>query len=163
MKYLKYCIKCGSANIKIKGNNMITCSDCNFVYYHGIRITVTCVLKYQGKFVFSFRNIEPQKGYLDLIGGFVDPGESAEEALIRECKEEIGISIEKKDIKYITSFPCLYSLYNVCDIFFEVVLKEFNPVLDKKEISEILLLDKKDINIEKIAFESQKKFFMSYF
>ena len=36
------------------------------------------------------RGEEPAKGTLDFIGGFVDPGEGFEEAIVREIEEETG-------------------------------------------------------------------------
>lgn len=33
-------------------------------------------------------------GYWGLVGGFIDPGETPEEAAIREAKEEIGVEIQ---------------------------------------------------------------------
>jgi NAD+ diphosphatase len=38
-----------------------------------------------------------------VLAGFVEPGESLEEAVVREVKEEVGISV--KDIKYFGSQP----------------------------------------------------------
>jgi NAD+ diphosphatase len=38
-----------------------------------------------------------------VLAGFVEPGESLEEAVVREVREEVGISI--KDIKYFGSQP----------------------------------------------------------
>ena len=40
-----------------------------------------------------------------LPGGRFDPGENKEEALEREVKEEMGVSIKKKDYKYLDKYP----------------------------------------------------------
>jgi ADP-ribose pyrophosphatase YjhB (NUDIX family) len=70
--------------------------------------------------LFIRRAKEPRKGFLALPGGFVDPGESAEQATVRECKEETGLDI--KDVKYAANFPNTYEYktvcYSTCDIFF---------------------------------------------
>jgi NAD+ diphosphatase len=42
-------------------------------------------------------------GMYSVLAGFVEPGESLEEAVVREVREEVGISI--KDIKYFGSQP----------------------------------------------------------
>lgn len=163
MNNFKYCVNCGSNNIKIENNNKVSCSDCGFDYYHGVRTAAVAVLKFNDKIVFSVRNINPKKGYLDLIGGFVDAGESLEEALIRECKEELNIVIFKDDLKYLTSINNLYGFYNVCDVFYEVNLSEFNPVLNTNEIKSLILIGRDEIEIDKLAFDSQKNFFRNFY
>ncbi len=39
------------------------------------------------------RNYEPQKGKVDFVGGFVERGETVEEAAVREVKEETGFEV----------------------------------------------------------------------
>ncbi|MDN5274714.1 MAG: hydrolase [Candidatus Saccharibacteria bacterium] len=55
------------------------------------------------KVLFGIRNIEPHKGKLNLPGGFLDYDETAEQAAIREVKEELGIDIK------LTSFLGTYT------------------------------------------------------
>ncbi len=43
--------------------------------------------------------------HLDFPGGLVDPGESPEQAVVRELKEETGISISQHDITKIMDIP----------------------------------------------------------
>jgi ADP-ribose pyrophosphatase YjhB (NUDIX family) len=73
-----------------------------------------------GRILLIKRAHEPRKGFLALPGGFVDAGESAEEAAARECKEETGVTA--CGIAYLASFPNIYVYktvrYTTCDIFF---------------------------------------------
>ena len=73
-------------------------------------------------------------------GGFADPGETAEEACFRECREELGVEI--KNLRYVGSFPNTYEyngiLYKTCDLFFEAELEDnATMVLQKDEVSDI--------------------------
>lgn len=58
---------------------------------------VDTILEKDGKILMLIRNFEPGKGKLDLIGGFVDEGESIEGAAKRETKEESGFEVELID------------------------------------------------------------------
>jgi NAD+ diphosphatase len=46
----------------------------------------------ESELMLSVRGIEPHKGMLDTFGGFLDEEETAEEAVARELKEELGIT-----------------------------------------------------------------------
>ena len=59
------------------------------------------------------RGKEPAKGTLDLPGGFVDNGESAEQGIQREIKEETGLEVER--VEYLFSIPNIYN-YSGMDI-----------------------------------------------
>ena len=45
----------------------------------------------------TVRGIEPEKGKLDLPGGFVEVGEHPRDALAREAKEELGVEVEVEE------------------------------------------------------------------
>lgn len=47
-------------------------------------------------------------GKLALIGGFVNKGETLEQAVVRECLEETGVRISPTDLAYHSSFPGTY-------------------------------------------------------
>lgn len=113
------------------------------------------------------RNQEPGKGKLDLAGGFVDPRESAEETCARELYEELKFKIDPRRLKMVMTLPNVYHYkgidYNTLDIFFEYPVEEKLAVtLEQSEVSEVVWLKVSEIDLEEIAFESQKKFFAEY-
>lgn len=60
---------------------------------------VAALIWRDGKFLACQRPAHKARGLLwEFVGGKVEPGESREEALIRECREELNVSIEVGDI-----------------------------------------------------------------
>ena len=65
---------------------------CGFVYYfNSSAATAIFITNRVGELLVVRRAKEPAKGTFDLPGGFVDMYETAEEAIIREVKEETGL------------------------------------------------------------------------
>jgi 8-oxo-dGTP diphosphatase len=62
----------------------------------------------RGEFLLYLRDNKPTipfPDHWDLIGGHVEEGETPEQALVREVKEELGL--ELKDYKFFRRFECL--------------------------------------------------------
>lgn len=149
------------------GEKKWSCRDCDYVLFHNVAGAVAVVIKHENEILFTRRNQEPKKGKLDLAGGFVDPKESAEETCVRELFEEMKIKVDLSNLKYLGSLPNSYEykniLYNTLDLFYEYEVPEkFTIELEISEISETVWLQKGDIQVEEIAFESQQKFFAAY-
>lgn len=123
----KICPKCESRNIQYKNNRKWFCPDCGFDLYNNIAAAVGVIIQDRdGSVIFERRAKEPRKGFLALPGGFVDQDESAENAAVRECLEETGITPDR--ITYIASFPNTYEYKNItyktCDMFFAASFEE---------------------------------------
>ena len=164
MKIFKQCPKCGTPNLSFDGIKKLYCRGCSFTYFHNPAAAVAAVLEYGQQIVLIKRSNEPCKGKLDLPGGFVDPDETAEQAVKREVKEELNISIVS--LKYLSSYPNTYTYkdvtYKTCDLFFSSRIDKLPTVFDETEIDECVVLDPSDIPYEQIAFESTKTCLRQY-
>ncbi|MBF9014781.1 MULTISPECIES: NUDIX domain-containing protein [unclassified Oceanispirochaeta] len=151
-----YCPKCRRPSPDFIDNKKISCPDCGFTIYQNTAAAVAVLVKVEKRYIILRRGREPGKGMLDLPGGFIDPGESAEDSCRREIKEELGVEIS--NLRYISSHPNIYPYkdvtYHTCDMFFIAECMDKNFVRQEDEIDEILLLDRKEIDIEQFAFES---------
>ncbi len=94
MHYLQqwnYCPECGSKRFVEHDFKSKRCEDCGFTYYFNAAAAVIAIIENEkGELLVARRGEEPAKGTLDFIGGFVDPGEGFEEAVVREIEEETG-------------------------------------------------------------------------
>jgi 8-oxo-dGTP diphosphatase len=69
------------------------------------RVTVDAVIVEKGKILLIKRGNPPYKGYWALPGGFVEYGETTEEAVVRETKEETGLTCEVLKLTGVYSAP----------------------------------------------------------
>ena len=167
MNALKFCPKCGNESLKWDGEKKWSCSECDYVLFHNVAGAVAVLVKFEDEILFTRRNQEPKKGKLDLSGGFVDPKESAEETCVRELFEEMKLKVDISQLKYLASLPNIYEykniIYNTLDLFYEYQVDEkFDVNLEISEISDAVWLKKEEIDLEAIAFDSQKIFLEKY-
>ena len=156
---LKFCPRCGSANFPATGERSFKCADCNFNYWVNSSAAVAVLLfNEKGELLFTRRAIEPHLGKLDLPGGFIDPMETAENAAIREIKEELGIDIHS--LKYFCTFPneYVFSGYSVftLDIAYLAKTEELNNMKAMDDISSFEFYNPHDVNLEEIPSISMK-------
>jgi 8-oxo-dGTP diphosphatase len=95
MKY-SFCPKCGGrlAIQLIDQHERLVCSGCGFVFYQNSKPCVGALVMDQGKLLLIKRAIAPFKGYWDIPGGFLEPGEHPETGVVREILEETGLHIQ---------------------------------------------------------------------
>ena len=158
MKIFDYCPSCGSRDIHFYNMKEFRCETCSFTFFQNVAAAAAAILEYDGKIIAIKRGQEPQKGKLDLPGGFLDPKETAEDGLKREIKEELRIDLG--ELKYLGSYPNIYKykgvLYHTCDLFFYSKIDTPPVDFNRNEIEELVLIDLKKILVDEFAFESTK-------
>jgi len=158
---IKYCPRCSGPAV-LADSRKIVCAGCGFgIYLNTAAAVAGLFFDGGGRLMAVRRNHEPRAGKLDLPGGFVDFGETAEEALAREAREELGAEI--CGVEYYRSIPNTYPyggvLYHTLDIFLKCRFAEGfdNKIRPNDEISEIVYKFPKDIAEDEIAFDSMRK------
>ena len=107
LEKFKYCPVCGSRHFVVNNFKSKHCQDCGFTYYaNPCSATAAFIVNDKDEMLVVRRAKEPAKGTLDLPGGFCDMGETVEQGMIREIKEETGLDV--KDIQYLFSSPNVY-------------------------------------------------------
>ncbi|HPZ42870.1 MAG TPA: NAD(+) diphosphatase [Bacillota bacterium] len=96
----QYCGRCGARTETKADEHARFCPVCGLTGYPRISPAVICLIT-RGKQILLVRRAGRQ--HYSIIAGFVEPGESLEESLRREVREEVGIEIT--NIKYFGSQP----------------------------------------------------------
>ncbi len=152
----KFCSICG-AQLKKRKNGHLVCLKCGFVNYRNPRPTATALVLYKNKLLLTKRAKKPFKDWWDLPGGFVDRGESAEQALKRELREETGLDISIKKIfgTYFGTYSCGLDKFYVLAIVF-LAQGSGKPLEALDDVSKSRWFAKKELP-QKIAFDSNQK------
>jgi NAD+ diphosphatase len=154
---LKYCPKCGSSKFVPDSDKSFVCEACHFHFFVNSAAAVAAIIvNSKNEILLTVRGVNPKKGMLDLPGGFVDPGESAEDALMREIKEELNLDVV--ELKYLVSFPneyvfAGYTVYTT-DLGFVCKVQDFSSITFNDDISGYVFKNPKDIISNEICSES---------
>jgi ADP-ribose pyrophosphatase YjhB (NUDIX family) len=90
----RFCPRCGRP-AEVEFPRCITCAHCGYSAYYNPKPVVCAIpIDDEGKVILHRRGFDPGRGLWTFPGGFVDLGESVEEAAHRETEEELGIAIE---------------------------------------------------------------------
>lgn len=161
----KYCPKCASDKFDFDGVKAFKCQVCGFHFFPNSAGAVAAIIVNEsGELLLTQRAFEPFKGMLDLPGGFVDPNERAENAVIREIKEELNLDVVS--IQFLASFPnaYTYSGYTVstCDLGFVCTIDNFDEITVNDDVSDYRFVSPDKIDFDEICSESMKEIIRFY-
>ncbi|MHB9008900.1 MAG: NUDIX hydrolase [Limisphaerales bacterium] len=151
-----HCPRCG---VRLSGPsaNPFRCGDCGFRLYFNPAVSVGAfVFREDGRMLWLRRSKEPARGRLGLPGGFIDFDETAEAALAREIREEVGLAV--KAWRFLCSRPNEYRFgevtYRVLDLFF--VAEAVDPASAEalEEVESLVWLTPEETRSEDVAFPS---------
>lgn len=99
----RHCGACGAATEKKPGEHAVVCTACGEIFYPQIApVVMVAVTDAAGRLLLA-RNGLFRGNVHSVIAGFVEPGESLEEAVVREVREEVALEVA--DIRYFASQP----------------------------------------------------------
>lgn len=99
---MRYCAQCATPlSIKrIDGKERLACDHCSFIFWNNPKPTTSIILEQEGKVLFLQRSHEPFKGYWVLPGGYVEYDEDPKDTIVREVKEETGLTVKLEEAIY---------------------------------------------------------------
>lgn len=157
LEIFKFCPKCGRENFEIHNALSRHCSDCGFTYYQNPRAsTAAFILNSKGELLVVRRAKDPAKGTLDLPGGFVDNEETAEQGMVREIKEETGLTVS--DMTYLFSVPNIYRYsgmdIHTLDLFFLCHVEDDTIARAADDAAEATWLPLREVYVERFGLRS---------
>ncbi len=105
----RFCGRCGSKTQLDEKDMMLKCPNCGQVHYPRIAPAIIVAIRNGDKLLMAKHSYHDNIRYA-LIAGFVEPGETIEEAVHREVLEEVGVKIKNLKYKRSQSWPFPNSL-----------------------------------------------------
>jgi len=127
----RHCGQCGDATRILQAQRAVSCLTCERQYFPRINPCVIVLIN-QGSKILLARSSRFKTGFYSCLAGFIEVGETPEETVLREVKEEVGIDVE--NIRYVKSqswpFPSQLMLGFFADY------KSGELVLEEEEIED---------------------------
>ncbi len=154
-EYYKFCPRCKS-ELSNDSGLYFKCPACDFYFYvNPVPCNAVILENIHGEILLVKRKFDPKKNFWDVPGGFMKTGETVEESVQRELREELGT--EAQNLQYIASYPDRYLYKNIH--FYTIGMVFTGKITDtlpevKDDISAALFFRKNEIPYDEIAFPS---------
>jgi NAD+ diphosphatase len=136
----RFCAVCGSPTELFRGGWGRRCGSCNAEHFPRVDPVVIMLAECEGRVLVGRQGGFPP-GFFSALAGFVEPGESLEEAVARELFEEAGIRVS--NVSYVASQPWPFpsSLMIGC----RAIASDSALTLDTTEIEAAMWVDKAEV------------------
>lgn len=150
---MNFCNQCGAkVELRIPAGDHLArhvCDACGTIHYQNPRLVVGCVPEYQGKILLCRRAIEPRRGFWTVPAGFMENGETLQQAAARESYEEALARVQ------VGSLLCVVHVLHAhqVHVFFRATLTEPTFGVGVESL-ETVLIEPQEIPWTEIAFPS---------
>ncbi|MCX7124850.1 MAG: NAD(+) diphosphatase [Gammaproteobacteria bacterium] len=132
----RFCGHCGNKNSDKNDEQALICGSCHHVTYPRISPCIIVLITNGNKILLARSPHFPGKMY-STLAGFIEPGESLEQTVHREVKEEVGVTI--KNLRYFGSQPWPFPDSLMIGFFAEY--ESGSILIDQKEIEDAQWFD----------------------
>lgn len=159
-QFFEFCPRCGESGLILKPTFDFRCDHCGFHYFiNAAGAVVALIHDVRGRLLLTRRAKSPAEGTLDLPGGFIDPMETAEDALIREIREELNLNIT--GWRYLGSFPNRYVFDGVpvftVDLAFSCNVTSFESLKAGDDVADVVFVAPDRIRLSAIGLDSVRE------
>jgi len=159
---MEYCPDCGDKTQQSipDGDNRLraVCSSCDIIHYQNPKIIAGCIPVWEDKVLLCKRAISPRKGFWTLPAGFMELGETTEQAAVRETIEEAQAVVCVDELYTVFNLPHIGQVYMM---YRSALLKpEFASGIESLETR---LFSEDEIPWDELAFETMRLSLLYYF
>lgn len=114
---MNFCSHCGrSVSLKIPEDDnrpRHVCDNCGNIHYQNPKIVAGCIPEWQGKILLCRRAIEPRYGLWTIPAGYMENGETLEQAACRETEEEACARVDLDGLYAVYNIPHVSQVYTI--------------------------------------------------
>ena len=148
----RFCANCGQPSVSNGGGMKRDCHACSTEHFPRVNPVVIMLIFSKGKVLLG-RGPGWPEGFMSALAGFVSPGETIEEATIRETYEEVGIKV--RNVEYVFSQPWPFPSQLMMGVTCEADGEDIT--LDKNELEEARWFTQDEV---KAVFAKQSDVFL---
>ncbi|WP_375403584.1 NAD(+) diphosphatase [uncultured Sphingomonas sp.] len=136
----RFCANCGSPSVVVRAGWVRRCGSCAAEHFPRTDPVVIMIAEHGGRALLG-RQASWPAGRFSALAGFVEPGESVEEAVAREIHEEAGVRV--RGVRYVASQPWPFpsQLMIAC----VAVADDDALTLDHNEIAEAIWVNRDEV------------------
>ena len=157
-----YCSNCGAQVVERipagDSRSRHVCLSCQTVHYQNPKIVAGCIPERDGRLLLCRRAIEPRYGLWTLPAGFMENGESTEQAAARETMEEACARVENLVLFGVFSIPHISQVYMIFRA--SLANDDFRPGAESLDVR---LFEESEIPWDELAFPVVRLTLQRYF
>ncbi|MDD0972881.1 NUDIX hydrolase [Pseudomonas fontis] len=159
---MKFCSACGKTVIQRipEGDTRLryVCEHCQTIHYQNPNIVAGVLPSHGSRVLLCRRAIEPRRGYWTLPAGFMENGETLEQAARRETVEEACAQVEAMSLYHLFDLPHI----NQVHVFFRAELADLNFDVGVESL-EVRLFEESEIPWDELAFRTVSRTLECYY
>lgn len=151
----RFCTSCGQPLIRrwlaVEARVRDVCGSCHAVHYENPKVLVACFIHWRDQIVLCRRAENPGRGYWYPPVGYVEAGETLEEAAARELQEEVGLEMpaSRMTLYDVASLPHINQIY----VGYRAELTSRPNLTPGKEVLEVGLFSESELPLRQLAFK----------
>lgn len=159
---MKFCSACGNQVIQRvpEGDTRLryVCDHCQTIHYQNPNIVAGVLPTWGSQVLLCRRAIEPRRGYWTLPAGFMENGETVEQAARRETIEEACARVGAASLYQLFDLPHI----NQVHVFFRAELADLDFAVGVESL-EVRLFDESEIPWDELAFRTVSRTLECYY